>query len=50
MQLEKNKVGDIIELRKFLIDNKFPQSFIDLLEDYFVNNLLTMAKIDEVFK
>lgn len=34
MELEKN------ELRDYLIENNFPQSFIDLLEDFYVNDLL----------
>ena len=34
MEKEKN------ELREFLIENNFPQSFIDLLEDCFINGIL----------
>ena len=34
MEIEKN------ELREYLIENKFPQSFIDLLEECFINGLL----------
>lgn len=44
MELEKNKVNDVIELRNYLIENKFPQSFIDLLEDCFINGLLIIKK------
>ena len=35
MELEKNK-----ELRNYLTENKFPQSFVDLLEDCFINGIL----------
>lgn len=38
MELEKN------ELREYLIENDFPQSFIDLLEDLSINDLLTIIK------
>ena len=38
MELEKN------ELRDYLIENDFPQSFIDLLEDLSINDLLTIIK------
>ena len=44
MELEKNKVNDVTELRNYLIENKFPQSFIDLLEDCFINGLLIIKK------
>lgn len=44
MELEQNKVNDVIELRNYLIENKFPQSFIDLLEDCFINGLLIIKK------
>ena len=47
MELEKNELN---ELRKYLIENDFPQSFIDLLEDCFNNNLLTIETIDEIIK
>ena len=39
--MEKNEVT---ELRDFLIENDFPQSFIDLLEDLSINDLLTIVK------
>lgn len=41
MEMEKNEVT---ELRDFLIKNDFPQSFIDLLEDLSINDLLTIIK------
>ena len=44
MKLEKDKVNDLIELRNYLIENKFPQSFIDLLEECFINGLLIIKK------
>ena len=50
MELEKNELNDLIELRDFLIENKFPQSFIDLLEEYFKNNLLTIVMLNDVIK
>lgn len=39
--MEKNEVT---ELRDFLIEHNFPQSFIDLLEDLFINDLLSIIK------
>ena len=39
--MEKN---EITELKEYLIENDFPQSFIDLLEDLSVNDLLTIIK------
>ena len=44
MKLEKDKVNDLIELRNYLIENKFPQSFIVLLEECFINGLLIIKK------
>ena len=38
MEIEKN------ELREYLIENDFPQSCIDLLEDLSINDLLTIVK------
>ena len=40
MELEKNKT----ELSDYLIENNFPQSFIDLLEDCLINGLLVIKK------
>ena len=34
----------INELREYLIENDFPQSFIDLLEDLYINGLLTIIE------
>ena len=34
--------SEIIELKEYLIENDFPQSFIDLLEDLSINDLLTI--------
>ena len=39
MEIEKNELN---ELRDYLIENNFPQSFIDLLEDLSINDLLTI--------
>ena len=39
--MEKNEVT---ELRDFLIEHNFPQSFIDLIEDLYKNNLLTIIE------
>ena len=44
MKLEKDKVNDLNELRNYLLENKFPQSFIDLLEECFINGLLIIKK------
>ena len=41
MELEKNELN---ELRDFLIENGFPQSFIDLLEDLSIMDLLTIIE------
>ena len=41
MEMEKTEVT---ELREYLIENNFPQSFIDLLEDLYINDLLTIIK------
>ena len=50
MELEKNKENDLIELKEYLIKNDFSQSFIDLLEDCFINNLLTIEKLNVIIK
>lgn len=42
MKLEKNELNEVIELREYLINNKFPQSFICLLEEYTITNVLTI--------
>ena len=39
--MEKNEITELIE---YLIENDFPQSFIDLLEDLSINDLLTIFK------
>ena len=39
--MEKNELN---ELRDFLIEHDFPQSFIDLLEDLAINDLLTIIE------
>ena len=39
MDLEKN---ELTEFKDYLIENDFPQSFIDLLEDLFKNDLVTI--------
>lgn len=41
MELEKNEE---IELIDYLKENNFPQSFIEIIEDYYKNNLLTIIK------
>lgn len=41
MELENN---ELTELKEYLIENEFPQSFIDLLEDLSINDLLTIIK------
>ena len=35
---------ELTELKEYLIENDFPQSFIDLLEDLSINDLLTIFK------
>lgn len=39
--MEKN---ELIELKEYLIENDFPKSFIDLLEDLSIIDLLTIIK------
>ena len=41
MEMEKN---EITELKNYLIENNFPQSFIDLLEDLSIIDLLTIIE------
>ena len=41
VKMEKNEIA---ELKEYLIENDFPQSFIDLLEDLSINDLLTIFK------
>ena len=41
MEMEKN---EITELKNYLIENNFPQSFIVLLEDLSINDLLTIIE------
>lgn len=33
-----------IELREYLIENNFPQSFIELIEELYRNDLLTIIE------
>ena len=42
--MEKNEVTELTELRDFLIEHNFPQSFIDLLEDLYINDLLSIIE------
>ena len=42
MKLTRNEIYDILELREHLIENKFPQSFIDLVDEYLITNILTI--------
>ena len=39
MELEKN---ELTEFKDYLIENDFSQSFIALLEDLFINDLVTI--------
>ena len=41
MELEKNELN---ELKDYLIENNFSQSFIDLAEDWFINDLLIIKR------
>ena len=41
MEMEKNRVT---ELKDYLIENGYPQSFIELVEDYYRDNLLTLIE------
>ena len=41
MGIEKNEE---IELIEYLIENNFPQSFIELIDELYKNNLLTLIK------
>lgn len=41
MDLEKN---ELIELKEYLIENDFPQSIIDLVEELYKDDLLTLVK------
>ena len=41
MDLEKN---ELIELKNYLIENDFPQSLIDLVEELYKNDLLTIIE------
>lgn len=36
--------NELTELKEYLIENDFPQSFIDLLVDLSINDLLTIIK------
>lgn len=40
-KMEKN---ELTELKEYLIENNFPQSFIDLIEDLSINDLLTIIE------
>ena len=42
MENEKNEVTELTELKDYLKENNFSQSFIDLLEECFIANVLTM--------
>ena len=39
--MEKN---EITELKEYLIEHEFPQSFIDLIEELYINDLLTIIE------
>ena len=42
MKLTRNEIYEILELRDYLIENKFPLSFIDLVDEYLITNILTI--------
>ena len=46
-ELEINKEDELID---FLIKNKYPQSFIVLVEDSFTNDLLTLKELYDKIK
>ena len=41
MEMEKN---ELTELKDYLLENDFPQSFIDLIEHYYRDDLLTIIE------
>ena len=41
MEAEKN---ELTELKDYLLENGYPQSFIDLIEYYYRNDLLTLIE------
>ena len=45
--LEINKENELID---FLIENKYPQSFIDVVEDGFIKELLTIEELYDILK
>ena len=46
-ELEKNKEKELID---FLIKNKYPQSFLVLVEDGSTNDLLTLEELYDIIK
>ena len=44
MEMEKNELPELTELKDYLIENGYPQSFIELIELYYRNDLLTLIE------
>ena len=44
MEMEKNELTELTELKDYLLENDFPQSFIDLIEHCYRDGLLTIIK------
>ena len=44
MEIEKNEVPEVTELKDYLLENGFSQSFIDLIESCYIDGLLTIIE------
>ena len=41
---------EVFEIRDYLVENNYPQSLIDILDDYFTNKAITLDEVQEMQK
>lgn len=41
---------EVFEIRDYLVENNYPQGFINILDDYFTNKAITLDEIQEMQK
>ena len=41
---------EVFEIRDYLVENNYPQGFINILDDYFTNKAITIDEIQEMQK
>ncbi|MFZ2186387.1 MAG: hypothetical protein WAV43_06040 [Streptococcus parauberis] len=42
--------NEVFEIRDYLIENKYPQGLINILDDYFTNSAITYEEMDDILK